>query len=214
MKISLPKLPSPLPHLSDSQNNLHADEGLRSVEAPFCEILDAHIPSAEIDSCLLRNADFTGAHLEKVSVNNTVYEKSVFDACDFTDSGWLQTSIVDTRCYGVQFQLSTLKHVTFRNCQLSLANFRYAKLTNVQLEDCVIVDADFHGAQLVNVSFVNCSLDNCTFSDTTLRRVDFTESRIGTIHGISRMKGIIINSSQLVSLAPFMAHELGITVED
>ena len=102
----------------------------------------------------------------------------------------------------------------FKDCKLDFTNFRYAKLQGVLFDSCQIDDIDFYGANLTNVAFDHCMIEKIDVRDATLKNVDFCSSDIGTIRGITHMRGASVSSLQLVSLAPYMARDLGIIVKD
>lgn len=122
--------------------------------------------------------------------------------------------VKNSRCSGLQLQQSTLKDVTFTGSKLNLTNFRFSKLSNVLFEDCILDETDFYMAELKNVSFENCTIDKPEFSSTKFKNVDLRTSVLTNISGINSFSGVIIDSTQLISLAPELAHELNITVKD
>jgi uncharacterized protein YjbI with pentapeptide repeats len=103
--------------------------------------------------------------------------------------------------------------VSFVDCKLDLANFRFAKLKNVLFDSCVLTEADFAGATFNNVSFDNCELDKADFSNTKCTKLDLRGSSIVDVIGISSLKGAIVSPEQLISLAPQLAAEIGLVVE-
>ncbi|HEY5137829.1 MAG TPA: pentapeptide repeat-containing protein, partial [Methylococcales bacterium] len=99
-------------------------------------------------------------------------------------------------------------------CKLDLANFRFSKLTNVIFKDCTLEEADFYMAELRDVAFQNCVFEKTEFSGSKLRQVDFRTSDVLGVQGIGSLAGAIIDSSQLITLAPLLASALKIQVKD
>lgn len=159
-------------------------------------------------------ADFSNAQLEGLGFENVVANDCMMLTANFGEASWHTTEVINSRCSGVQLHEATLKNVTFRGCKLDMANFRQAKLTNVVFDGCVVTDMDFGSAELKNVEFIDCDIDGIDFTHATLRSVDFRESRLVKVKRPSDLKGAIITSQQLIYLAPQLAHEAGIKVED
>jgi uncharacterized protein YjbI with pentapeptide repeats len=93
-------------------------------------------------------------------------------------------------------------------------NFRESVLTDVTFEDCVLADVDFGGATLLRVSFAGCALTGADFTKATCTEVDLRGAQLGITAGYESLHGVTIDSVQLVTLAPYLARHLGITVTD
>jgi len=104
--------------------------------------------------------------------------------------------------------------VVFTAGKLDSVNFRSAVLTDVTFEDCVLRDADFGGATLLRVSFAGCTLAGADFTKADCTEVDLRGARLGITAGYESLRGVTIDSGQLVTLAPYLARHLGITVAD
>ena len=110
--------------------------------------------------------------------------------------------------------------VLFRGCKLDSVNFRDSKLTDVAFEDCVLRDVDFGSARLLRVRFGGSTLVNTEFTHATCREVDLRGARLGTHDtpgikgGYASLAGVQIDMPQLMTLAPLLAHHLGIVVSD
>lgn len=117
-----------------------------------------------------------------------------------------------------------LRRVVFRGCKLDSVNFREAALTDVTFDDCVLRDVDFGGAKLQRVRFPECTLSRLDFTKATCKNVDLLGARLGDRDaedagvgikaGFESLSGVRIDSVQLMTLAPQLAHHLGITVSD
>lgn len=159
-------------------------------------------------------SDLSSAQLEGLDFENVVVEDSVMLAANFGEASWYRATIANSRCSGVGLDRSTLKNVTFRGCKLDMANFRYARLSSVVFDGCVVNDMDFGSAELKNVVFTGCLVDGIDFTRAKLQNVDFRESTLVRVKRPSDLKGAVITSQQLIFLAPYLAHEAGMKVED
>ena len=103
----------------------------------------------------------------------------------------------------------------FKGCKLESVNFRASLFTDVAFEDCVLRDVDWTGSALTGVRFGGSALRGARFGRATLKKADFrgaTELEIAD--GYESLKGAIIDTSQLIAIAPMLAAALGITVMD
>jgi uncharacterized protein YjbI with pentapeptide repeats len=115
---------------------------------------------------------------------------------------------------GVDFSRAQIENVTFVGCRLDMANFRFAKLDGVIFEDCTLIEADFQVGDLANVTFSGCTIERAIFDQCKTRQVDARGSELREIHGWNYLRGLTIDHAQLVSIAPELAGELGITVKN
>ena len=115
---------------------------------------------------------------------------------------------------GVQVFSASMRRVTFRDSKLDSVNFRGGTLTDVTFDNCLLRDTDFGGAKLLRVSFPGSTLSRADFTKVTCADVDLRGAELGITAGYESLRGATIDSIQLVTLAPLLAHHLGITVAD
>lgn len=125
----------------------------------------------------------------------------------------LRSHFEQVRLTGTDLSRAALKDVAFVGCKLDLANFRFAKLERVKFIDCMLHETDFQGAGLTNVVFQNCQLEKVEFAQCNLKDVDARSSWLYNIRGWSSLRGLILDTSQLVTLGPELALELGLRIE-
>jgi uncharacterized protein YjbI with pentapeptide repeats len=108
-----------------------------------------------------------------------------------------------------------LERVVVRGGKIDYLNLRTAKLKDVVFEGCVLVEPDFAGARLERVEFVDCVLKEADLTSVVLKDVDLRgAAELGIARGVDRLAGAVISSVQLMDLAPVLAVEMGIRVED
>lgn len=214
MNIAAARIPKDLPVLEHLRKLILGDETLSAAVIRNDDISHLIAKSFSASEIRLEKVNATQAKLEKTSFSDVVLVNCDLIATALPEASWCRVAIKNSRCSGLQLQPSTLKDVTFTGCKLNLANFRLSKLTNICFADCVLDEADFYAAELQNVVFMNCTLDKTEFSSAKLRRVDFRTSDIIGVKGIGSLAGAIIDSAQLVTLAPLLASVLKIEVRD
>ena len=157
--------------------------------------------------------DLSQVTLSRFDVLNTEFIGCSFTASKFPHSSWHTTLIEGARCSGMQVTESVLKNITYRNCKLELANFRFTRLENIIFEDCVLDDVDFYSAQLKNVEFIRCTLNKVTFANARMLKVDISQSTIDGVNGISSLRGVTASYDQIMQLTPMFAAEAGIKIK-
>jgi uncharacterized protein YjbI with pentapeptide repeats len=70
-------------------------------------------------------------------------------------------------------------------------------------------DEDYEGLRFADAAF-----DGADFTKAACTEVDLRGARLGITAGYESLRGVTIDSAQLVALAPYLARHLGITVAD
>jgi uncharacterized protein YjbI with pentapeptide repeats len=156
------------------------------------DLRDAELPHLDARDCLIVDSDLANA------------------TCANAVLTWVE--LAETRATGLDLAESTLLHVTFRDCKLDLAAFRFAKLTDVELRDCVLTGADLTGAELTRVTFLRCDLTGADLSSARLDSVDLRSCTLESLRGVGALRGATLDATQILALAPSLAAELGIVV--
>jgi uncharacterized protein YjbI with pentapeptide repeats len=165
---------------------------------------------------------FDGGRLRRARMSDVWFSETRFVALDIAESSWTDVWLSGCVLAGVQAFAGVLRRVNFRNCKLDSVNFRDCSLTDTAFEDCVLRDADFGGAKLTRVRFGGSTLSGADFTKVTCTDVDLrgatlgggSSSEAGIRAGYDSLRGARIDPPQLMTLAPLLAHHLGITVED
>jgi uncharacterized protein YjbI with pentapeptide repeats len=137
-----------------------------------------------------------------------------FVSTDLAETGWQDVTLTGSALAGVQAFSASMRRVTFRDCKLDSVNFRSGSLTDVTFENCLLRDTEFGGAKLLRVSFPGSTLSGADFTKATCTDVDLRGAEAGIPAGYESLRGVTIDSIQLVGLAPLLARHLGITVAD
>lgn len=125
-----------------------------------------------------------------------------------------RVAFVNCRLTGLDMSEATIENVTFRGCKLDYANLRFARLARVTFEDCVLVDTDAQGSQISGTRFTGCRLIGTDFGKAELKDVDLRGSELALAGGVAALRGTIVSSLQLLELAPALADEAGIAIDD
>lgn len=212
MKIARPRLPAqPLESsLAAMANDGELEDAvLRDEDGANCNIAGLELSSVAMEKMLL-----TGAHFSRVVARDLQAKQSDFSAAHLDNGALVRVEFSNCRMTGTDFNQASIHDVVFRGCKLDMANFRQAELRRVQFVDCTLTDTDFINARLTDVEFQSCVLEKTTFSQATCKQVDLRTSQLIDINGWRSLKGAIIDTAQLMTAAPYLAQELGITVRN
>ena len=183
-----------------------------------------HFDRAAYEDPELRSAHFLECAFTRVTFQDGKFRRCRFTDCwlkdvrmtlsDLAETAWTDVTIIGGVVAGVQAFTSRLNRVTFAGCKLDSVNFRDAALTDVRFADCLLRDVDFAGATLRRVGFGGSTLTQADFSRVTLDHADLRDAELGLIITPDSLRGAIISTAQLTTMAATLAETLGITVDD
>lgn len=211
MKISAPRIdpqlePVTLEEFLDGDVD---DALLQDVDATNSLVVSLGLVGVRIEK-----VQFTAAQFERVSARDVEASRSDFSAAHLANGAINRAVFNDCRMTGVDFSRTTLHDVVFRGCKLDMANFRFADLRRVKFVDCTLIETDFLNATLHDVWFESCLLEKAIFEQAKCKQVDFRTSQLIALSGWTSLKGATIDTTQLMSAAPYLANALGITVKE
>lgn len=209
-----PKIPAKLNLLGDFAAQVKKDETILAVMINDADISGFKIKNLALSEVNASDVNFSQAVLEQTNFIDCIFKRCEFTAAVLASASWQRIAINNGRFSGLQIYNSVLKDVIFEDCKMNLVNFRNSKLKDLQFKNCDLTEADFYDAQLQNVSFENCTLFKTEFSGAALKKVDLRTSDISNIFGVGSLGGAIIDSAQLMNLAPVLALQYKITVKD
>jgi uncharacterized protein YjbI with pentapeptide repeats len=214
MKIALPQLPAKLEPLSGLTGLIEDDETISTAVFRAEDISGLVTRSFTANEVRFERLQATQSQLVRTSFSDVEFSGCALIATAFPESSWRRVLCKESRCSGMQLQNSILKDITFAGCKLNMVNFRFCDLFNITFKDCMLDEADFYGASLKNIRFQNCTLQRTQFSTAKLSKADFRTSDITGVLGVSSFAGAIIDSLQLLAIAPVLAQEFKITIKD
>jgi uncharacterized protein YjbI with pentapeptide repeats len=132
---------------------------------------------------------------------------------DLAETSWLDATVIGGVAAGVSAFGAQLRRVAFHGCKLDSVNFRGASLTEVSFDECLLRHVDFAGAKLTKTVFTRSRLVESDFTGVTLDRVDLRGAELGIIIGPDSLRGATITAAQLADVAPLIAENLGIVVD-
>jgi uncharacterized protein YjbI with pentapeptide repeats len=175
---------------------------------------DADASGARFLECAFTRVSFQGGRFRRSRFIDAWLKDVRITLADLAETQWRDTTFAGGVIAGTQAFDARLDRAVFTGCKFDSVNFRAARLTQVTFADCLLRDVDFGGAKLSRTVFTGCELSRTDFRLASMDRVDLRGSELGVIVGPDPLRGAIISSGQLASVAAVLAEALGIVVDD
>jgi uncharacterized protein YjbI with pentapeptide repeats len=167
-----------------------------------------------LDEVLLERVNIMEAKLEKMGLSDVIIKGCDLSAARAPESSLIRIHVWGGRASAIDLSRSVLKDVTFEDCKMDMANFRFGTLARVRFVGCTLTDADFQGAELHDVIFEDCHLERVEFSAVRARNLNVPGSQLIDLRGWRSLKGLTLDSAQLMAVAPQLALALGMKLKD
>jgi uncharacterized protein YjbI with pentapeptide repeats len=177
---------------------------LEGSNADLARFVECAFSDVTLDDVALRKARLSDVWLRDVRLLSA----------DLAGSSWLDSTFIACSGAGIQAFDSSFQRVVFSECKLDSWNFRGATLTGVTFDRCLLRDTDFGGATLKQVTFPGSTLTRADFSRVTLAQADLRGAELDITAGYESLRGAIMTTAQLISLAPALARQIGIDIKD
>jgi uncharacterized protein YjbI with pentapeptide repeats len=173
------------------------------------------VADARFDECAFRSVSLTDVSFRRGRFTDVWLGGGRLVGGDLVETRWLDVTVTSTVLAGVEAFGAELRRVVFHGGKLNSVNLRGARLREVVFENCVLDDVDLTGAALTDVRFPGSALRGVRVAKATLSNADLRgATALEFADGYDALRGAIIDSTQLVELAPLLAHALGIAVRD
>ncbi|MCA9348908.1 pentapeptide repeat-containing protein [Candidatus Saccharibacteria bacterium] len=160
--------------------------------------------------------DYSLKSTHKFIEANIHYKKCSFVGVDLTESSYVRVKFSDCNFTGTNLAKVNLKQVEFYGCKIDTASFLQGTFKSVTFNNCIINDTLFCEASVLKLlRFADCELSKLDMRAMVVKdKIDFRDSTLSDIWGISSLKQVIISASQLTMISPVLALEAGISVTD
>jgi uncharacterized protein YjbI with pentapeptide repeats len=206
-----PRLPADLASHPDLRLTEDSDLYRLIIQGDFSEANLAQMTVEE--SHVLRSA-FVGADLGRLRLVDVVVEESDFSGSDMNEASFTRVIFRDCRMSGAVMAHAQLQDVTVSESKLDGVNLRSCRGDRVVFDHVNLQKGDFYGADLKSAGFFDCDMSETDVSRAVLPRARFHGSLLSDIKGGEYLRGIVIDSSQVLPLATRVFSALDIRVED
>lgn len=193
--------------------DLTSDADLESVRYTDVSTSELDLSGAKLDGVhfaglVADETDLKGARLSEVHV-----DQANLPVVRAGRSQWRDVQLTG-RLGSLEAYEAQWRSVHFVGCKLSFVNLRGAELVDVAFTDCVIDELDLGGAATNRVRLCGTRVNHLNVRQAKLRDLDLRGATLEVIEGLTDLRGATISPLQLTLLAPLLADELGLNVED
>lgn len=215
-----------------------------STEAPRIDMIRLGPLAVGTADLLTAKCDLEGLSFSDIDTRALVISGGIVHSCQFTgvsarEADWQSTRLVEStferlnvpvmraargvwrdlrfdgaRLGSVEAYEASWHSVHFAACKLSFVNLRGAELLDVAFTDCVIEEIDLVETTARRVGFRDTGVSRLNLQHATLENVDLRGADFDEITGLDGLQGATISPLQLNRLAPLLAREKGITIEE
>jgi uncharacterized protein YjbI with pentapeptide repeats len=162
----------------------------------------------------LEDVDLSGCTAPGLQLVDVVAVRGSWSNLQAHESRFRRVDAQGVRATGFAAAEATAQDVSFRDCRLDLAGFRFATLERVAFIDCRLEEADFHGATLRAVRFERCELARATFAAATFEGGEIRDCELTALDGVERLRGVRMPLRDVVGIAGLLAAAAGIEVAE
>ena len=195
--------PAELVRNADLESVRYSDLILPELVLAGAKLDGVHFAGLVADETDLKGARLSEVHLEQANL----------PVVRAARSQWRDVQVTG-RLGSVEAYETQWRSVHFVGCKLSFVNLRGAELLDVAFTDCIIDELDLGGAAATRVRLSQTRVAHLNVRQAKLRDVDLRGATLEVIEGLTDLRGATISSLQLTLLAPLLADELGLNVED
>ncbi len=169
------------------------------------ELVDHSYDGVRLEAAELReNSALTGLTITRCDVAGLLAHGSRAD----------RVTVSDSRLRGVTWTAGILRDVTLDTVTGSDVSFRFSTLRRVVLRDCRLPGLDLTEATLDAVLLERCDLRGARFDHARVKGLRIAGCDLAGATGAAGLAGASLQLDDLLSLAPSLAADLGLTVED
>ena len=195
--------PAELVRNADLESVRFTDLILAELVLPGAKLDGVHFAGLVADETDLKGARLSEVHLEQANL----------PVVRAARSQWRDVQVTG-RLGSVEAYEAQWRSVHLVGCKLSFVNLRGAELIDVAFTDCIIDELDVAGAAATRVRLSQTRVSHLNVRQAKLRDVDLRGATLEVIEGLTDLRGATISPLQLTLLAPLLADELGLCVED
>ncbi|WP_340539915.1 pentapeptide repeat-containing protein [Nocardioides sp. GXZ039] len=183
------------------------------------EFLDVSVAELSLDGAVLRDCRLSGlaareADWRSVRLREVTAERLDIPVLRASRSHWQDVRIEGARLGSAEAYDAEWRSVHFVGCKLGFLNLRAAELLDVAFTDCVIEELDLLDATARRVRFTGTRIASLDLQRGRFEDVDLRGADLDALRGVEGLRGTTISPDQLTLLAPLLAHEAGLRIED
>lgn len=124
-----------------------------------------------------------------------------------------RVSVTQSRLRGITWVGGVIRDVTLEQVMGEDVSFRFSSLRGVTIRDAQLPGVDFTNVEFENVRFERCLLQRAVFDHAKVKSLRIEQCDLAGATGVLALRGASMNFDDVMSLAPSLAREAGITIE-
>lgn len=182
-----PRAPRPV----DAGESQGGDElHVRGLELSRERILGVDVERVEVADLSISGCDLAGVLVRSYQLRRAVVR---------------ETRLREVTCPG-----GRLQDVVVEDVQTEQLSLRFSTLVSVRFARCSLVGADFYGVTFDHVEFDHCDLSGARFESAVVKALRTGDVDFSGVTGATALAGAEISLSDLASLAPSLARDVGL----
>jgi uncharacterized protein YjbI with pentapeptide repeats len=206
-----PDLPVELDTVELGERALHRLH-LERVALRRIDLAERVAPDLRITESLLEDVMLDGVEAAGLRLADVRVERGSWSNLRAVRGSLTRVEARGLRGTGVDLAEAELRDLTFTDCRLDLASFRFATLARVAFRDCRLDEADFHGATLSSVRLERCQLTGVNVHTASFSRGEIRECNLERIEGAASLAGVRMTWPDVVGVADSLAEAIGIAI--
>ncbi len=204
-----------LPELEEG----HADDLARGARIDGLAFRGLDVESLDVSNAVLMECSFTDfgadeADLRSTRLRDTVIAQARFPSLRAGRGDWRDVRVEGARIGSAEMYEIGWASVHFVDCKITYLNLRGARLRDVAFTRCTIEELDLADAVARCVAFAQSSVQILDVQRAELEEVDLRGAELSRITGLSQLSGTTVSSAQLYQLAPLLAADFGMVIDD
>lgn len=209
-----PRPPASLDAATVDDHSLEPESTFRRLGFEGIDLSGQEADSVEFEQCRFRRATMAGVRLDNSSFTDCLVENSDWANARTAKAAMVRVKLTTVRLTGLQWIDGVLRDVSFHECRIDLATFRFTSFKDVAFTDCNLSRADFTNADLRGAQFTGCDLTGAQFAQADCAGARFTRCDLAGIGSVTNLRGATLGAHDLAALSYVFAGALGITIED
>jgi uncharacterized protein YjbI with pentapeptide repeats len=152
---------------------------------------------------LAANSEVVDVSLEDCDVIGVLAQKSRLE----------RVTISGSRLRGVTWAAGVIRGLTLDSVSGADVSCRFSTLRVVTIRDCQLPEADFTEVEFDQVVLERCDLRGAKFDHARVKRLRIAGCNLAGASGAVDLRGASMELDDILSLAPSLAREIGITIE-
>jgi uncharacterized protein YjbI with pentapeptide repeats len=193
---------------------LHDDDVLEGVKWTDVDLSGQVASDICVSGSHLTRVRLTGATLDRATFVDVVLEDCELSGATIEGATLERTTIKRSRMSTLVAPDLTATDVVVEDVKADGAWLRMATLLRCDFHDCDLSAADLYSSKVTDSRFLRCNLDGAELTSMKCERVAVHGSTFADVRGAAGLRGAMIGSDQILSLAPVLLAALDITVDD